>query len=88
MVHSPPTKLECQVSKHSQAYFLAYHYIKVHKFLCEAGHVVFKAECILSDVIGGEYVIALPFSSTVQDNDIPRVLYIKINIEGATGLDL
>lgn len=63
------------------------HNVEVDEFFCEGGHVVFKAERILSNCVSGEDVVPLPFTLAIKDILVFWILDFKIYIKGSAGLD-
>lgn len=57
------------------------HDIKVDQFFRNSRHVILKAECVFSDVVRGQNVVALSLLLAVKDGHVPWVLDVKIDIE-------
>jgi hypothetical protein len=57
------------------------HDVKVDKLFCNGRHIVLKAERILSQVVRRQYIVALSLLLPVQDDHVPGVFHVEIDIE-------
>jgi hypothetical protein len=57
------------------------HDVKVDKLFCNGRHIVLKAERILSQVVRRQDIVALSLLLSVQDDHVPGVFHIEINID-------
>lgn len=64
------------------------HYVEVEELDGEGGHVVFEAEGVFADGVGGEDVVALALADTVKDDLFVGVLDVEVDVERATSLNL
>ena len=64
------------------------HDVEVDELVAQGGHVVLEAEGVLARGVRGEDVVALPLAFAVEQDLLVRVLDVKVNVEGAAGLDL
>lgn len=64
------------------------HNVKIDQFVCEGGHVVFKAEWIFPNGVGSEDIVALALTLAVENDLLVWIFNFKVNVEGASRLDL
>jgi hypothetical protein len=64
------------------------HDVEIDQFVCESGHVVFKAERILPNGVGSEDIVALALTLAVENNLLVWIFNFKVDVEGASRLDL
>jgi len=65
-----------------------HHNIEINQLICQRRHVILKAECIFSDGVACENVIALFFPLALEEEFTVGCGYFIIYIEGASRLDL
>lgn len=70
------------------ARFALHHDVEVDELVCQSGHVVCEAEGVFSNSIRCEDKVSLPFSSSIEQQLVVRVLDVPIDIKCASGLYL
>jgi len=57
------------------------HDVKVDKLVGKRAHVIFEAEGVFADGIGGEDIVSLSLALAVEENLVIRVLYLIVDVE-------
>jgi len=68
--------------------FTLYHDVKVDEFVGQCRHVIFEAERVFADSVGGHHIVALALPFPVEDDTLVWILDVEVDVEFATGLDL
>jgi hypothetical protein len=63
------------------------HDVKVNKLVSERAHVIFEAEGVFANGVGGKDIVPLSLALSVEENLIIGVLYFVVDIEGTTALN-
>jgi len=58
-----------------------HHDVEVDQLLCESRHVILEAERVLSNGIGGQNVVALPFAFAIEYDFLIWIFDVKVYVE-------